>query len=72
MTWSDDTKPTAPSGSTTPSKPREFNIGMDLKYLDGMGNSVAVVYEGASADIPTHTMRLEYGSKIHTTISTSN
>ena len=64
VTWSDDTKPASSSGSTTPSNPREFQLGMDLKYCDGKGNIVVVVYEGASADSLTHTIRLEYRSKI--------
>ena len=38
---------------------------MDLTYIDGEGNSVAVVYKGASSDSLTHTIRLEYGSKLH-------
>ena len=50
VTWSDDTKPQASSGSTTSLKPRKFQLGMDLEYRDGMGNSVALFYEGASAD----------------------
>ena len=38
---------------------------MELKYCDGKGNSVAVVYEGASSDILTHKIRLEDRSKLH-------
>ena len=37
---------------------------MELTYCDGMGNSEAVVYEVASADILTHTIRIEDGSKL--------
>ena len=37
---------------------------MDLTYRDGMGKSVAVVYEGDSADRLTHIIRLEYESKL--------
>ena len=37
---------------------------MDLAYCHGMGKSVAVIYEGASTDILTHTIRLEYTSQI--------
>ena len=39
---------------------------MDLTYRDGKVNSVAVVYDGASANIMTHTIRMEDGSKLHT------
>ena len=35
VTWSDDTKPPASSGSTTPSKSRYFKFGMDLTYCVG-------------------------------------
>ena len=42
VTWSYDTKPPASSGSTTPPKSREFQIGMDLTYRDRMGRSVLV------------------------------
>ena len=59
MTWSDDTKPPASSVSTTPSKPRDFKLVIDLAYCDGMGKSATVVYEGYSADILTHTTRIE-------------
>ena len=38
---------------------------MYLTYCYGKGNSVAVVYKGASADSLTHTIRLEDGSKLH-------
>ena len=37
---------------------------MDLTYCDGMGNSVAVVYEGYSADTLKYTIRLEDRSKL--------
>ena len=37
---------------------------MDLTYRDGKVKSVALVYEGASADILIHTIRMEYGSKL--------
>ena len=37
---------------------------MDLTYPDGMRKSVAVVYEGASDDILTHTICLEDGSNL--------
>ena len=37
---------------------------MDLTYRDVLGNSVALVHEGASSDRLTHTIRLEYGSNI--------
>ena len=64
MTWLDYTKPTYSSGSTTPSNSRDFQIGMDLTYCDGKRYSVTVVYEEASADILTHTISLEDGSKL--------
>ena len=64
MTWSDDTKTPASSGSTTPPKPREFQLDTDLTYCDRLGNIVAVFYEGASADNLTHTIRLEDGSNL--------
>ena len=37
---------------------------MDMTYCDGMVKSVAVVYEGASADSLTHTVCIEDGSKL--------
>ena len=37
---------------------------MDLVYRDGQGKNVPVVYEGASADGMTHTIRLADGSKL--------
>ena len=37
---------------------------MDLKYRDGEGKSVVVVYEGDSADSLAHTIILEYSSKL--------
>ena len=64
VTWSDDTNPPASRVSTTPSKLRDFQLGMDLTYRDGMGKNLAVVYEGASDYILTHTIRLEDGSKL--------
>ena len=64
MTWSDDTKTPASSGSTTPSKPREFQLDTDLTYCDRLGNIVAVFYEGASADNLTRTIRLEDESNL--------
>ena len=64
MTWSDDTKPPASSVSTTPSKPRDFKLVIDLAYCDGMGKSATVVYEGYSADTLKYTIRLEDRSKL--------
>ena len=64
MIWSNDTKPPASRGSTTPSKSRDFQMGMDLKYCDVLGKSVEVVYYGARSDILTHTICLEDGSKL--------
>ena len=64
MTWSDYTKPPDSSGSTTPSKLKGFQLSMDLTYCDGIVNIVAVFYEGASADILTHTIHIEYRSKL--------
>ena len=43
VTWSDDTKTPSSSGITTPSKPRYFQLRMDLTYRDGMGKSLALV-----------------------------
>ena len=37
---------------------------MNLVYLEGHGNNVPVVYEGASTYGITHTIRLTGGSKI--------
>ena len=37
---------------------------MDLVYRDGRGKHVPVVYEGASTDGMTHTIRLADGSKL--------
>ena len=65
MTWSDDTKPPASSKSTTLYKSRDFQLFMDLTYRDRKGESVAVVYEGASDDSLKHTILLEDGSKLH-------
>ena len=65
VTWSDNTKPPASSGSTPPSKSSDFQLSMNLAYRDGMAKSVAVVYEGASADSLTCTIRIEDGSKLH-------
>ena len=42
----------------------EFQLGMDLVYRDGKGNNEAVVYEGASADGLSHTIRLANGTKL--------
>ena len=42
----------------------DFKLGMDLVYRDGKGNNVTAVYEGASTDGLTHTVRLENGKKI--------
>ena len=64
VTWSDDTKPPASSGSTTPLKTREFQIGIDLTYCEIMGKSVAVVCKGSSSGSLTHTIRLEDKSNI--------
>ena len=59
VNWSDDTKPPAPTGSTTPSNLREFELSMDLTYRDREGKSVAVVYVEVSTDSLTHTIHLE-------------
>ena len=64
VTWTHDTKPPSSSVSTTPSKSRDFQIGIDLTYFDRMGKIVAVVCDVPSADILTHTIRLEDGLKI--------
>ena len=37
---------------------------MDLVYCDGKVNNVAVVYEGAIANVLLHTINLEDGTKI--------
>lgn len=42
----------------------DFKLGMDLVYRDGKGNNVTAVYEGASADGLTHTVRLENGTRV--------
>ena len=42
----------------------DFKLGMDLVYRDGKGNNVAAVYERASADELTHTVRLENGTRV--------
>ena len=41
----------------------DFELGMDLNYVDGKGNKVPCVYEGASASGLVHTVRLKDGSK---------
>ena len=46
------------------SKQFDFKLGMDLVYRDGKGNNATVVYEGASSDTLTHTVRLENGTRI--------
>ena len=56
--WSDDTNPPASSEITPPSKPKDFQLGMDLTYRDGMGKRVAIFYKRASADSLTHPTRL--------------
>ena len=58
-----------PSGDTdnnptSTSKLFDFVLGMDLVYRDGKGNNVTAVYEGASADNLTHTVRLQDGTKL--------
>jgi len=46
------------------SHPTDFELGMSLVYKDGEGNNEAVVYEGASPDGMTHTIRKKDGTKI--------
>ena len=65
MTWSDGTNPPASSRSTIPSNSREFQLHMEFTYCDGEEKSEAVVYEGASADILSHTICMEDRSKLH-------
>ena len=48
-----------------PPKDKDFELGMDLAYRDGTGISEAVVYEGASSDGLTHTIRRKDGSKLN-------
>ena len=57
---SDDTE----SNPTSNSKLFDFVLGMDLVYRDGKGNNVTAVYEGASADNLTHTVRLQDGTRL--------
>ena len=64
VTWPYNTKPPAPRGIITPSNSKEFQLGMDLTYRGREGKSVAAVYEKSSADILTHTIPLEEGSKL--------
>ena len=64
LTWSDDTNPPDLSGIKIPSNSSDFQLGMELTYRDGEGKSVAVVYEGPSANSLTHTIRLEDRSKL--------
>ena len=39
-------------------------LGMNLVYKDGQGNNEAVVYEGASADGLSHTIRRANGTRL--------
>ena len=72
VTWSDDTKPPDSSGSTTPSKSKDFNLGTDLTYHNGKGNSVAVVYEEDIAKTLHTQYVLKTGKSFRLTIVTSN
>ncbi len=57
------------SNMVTPSREKSddcFQLGMSLLYKDGKGNNKAVVYEGASPDGRSHTVRLKDGSKVIT------
>ena len=66
---SDSRMSTGPSNKTdTNPKPNcsqfDFKLGMDLVYRDGKGSNLPAVYEGATADGLTHTIRLQNGSRI--------
>ena len=54
------------SPTTSPEPPRnsDFELGMNLVYKDGKGNSEAVVYEGESANGLNHIIRRKDGTKL--------
>ena len=62
MSWLPSTKTPAPIvAKHTESK--DFQLGMELTYNDGQGESPEVAYEGSSADVKSHTVCTKDGSK---------
>ena len=62
MSWLPSTKPPAPIAAKH-TESNDFQLGMELTYNDGQGESRAVAYEGASADGKSHTVCTKDGSK---------
>ena len=61
VNWLEYTKPLCADQSN---KSADFRLAMDLMYLEGEGESVPVVNEGASADVLLHTAFFAYSSKL--------
>ena len=62
VSWSPSTKPLAPIAAKH-TKTNDFQLGMELTYNDGQGESQAVAYDRASADGKSHTVHTKDGSK---------
>ena len=61
VTWNESTKPPEIDQSN---KSIDFQLGMNLLYCCGKEESETVVYEGASADVLLHTIRLKDSTKL--------
>ena len=62
MSWSPSTKTPAPIAAKH-TESNDFQLGMELTYNNGQGESQAVAYKGSSADGKSHTVRTKDGSK---------
>ena len=56
--------PSKPASTSDDHPKQSFELGLSLSYFDGNGKAEMVVYEGASPDGMSHTIRHKDGTKL--------